>query len=343
MALEGWGIAVVGLGGIAQHHLEGYRRQGLTVVGGADPDENRREQTRDRFPLPFVTEDAEELIARPEVKVVDLTIPHRMEIRQPLVEAAAQHGKAIFIQKPLMPTLKDAATLVEIAEAAGAPMMVNQNSVFSPQALRIRSLMDELGAPYYFQIENRSWMDPSGHPWFGKSERWVNSDMAIHHYALIRDWFGDAESVTALLAHDDSQAGVKGETLSAALVRFQDGVSGLVINNWCYRGPDTHPHPNEKILIQGSRGTLTADARQVVFNGAGEEQRLAVEGSWFPDAFGNAMAHFIHALDTGTPYRCEGRDNLKTVAIAEAGYRSAAERREVRIDEVMEECVSGTP
>jgi predicted dehydrogenase len=130
---------------------------------------------------------------------------------------------------------------------------------------------------------------------------------------------------------------VKGETLSALMVRFADGPAGLVVNNWSYRGPANHPHPNELIVLQGSGGTITADAREVVVVGEGGERRFPVEGTWFPDAFGNAMAHFVDALDSGRPFLCEARDNLKTVAIAEAGYRSAAERREVKLTEVLDE------
>jgi predicted dehydrogenase len=337
MAREDWGIAVVGLGGIAFHHLEGYRRQGLTVVGGADVAEDRCRLAREQFGLPVTTTDPEELIARPEVRVVDVTVPHRLDLRLPLVEAAARHGKAIFVQKPLMPSLSEAKTLVEAAEAAGVPMMVNQNSVFSPQALLLSEHLGEIGSPYFFQIENRAWFDASPHPWFGKSERWVNSDMAIHHYALVRHWFGDAVSVSAHMAQDTTHAGVKGETLSSLLLRFGNGVGGLVTNNWSYRGPARHPHPDELILLQGHAGTLTAGSKEVTFAGNSGERQWEVRGTWFPDAFGNAMAHFVEALDAERPFLCEARDNLKTVAIAEAAYQSAAEQREVKLSEVLEE------
>jgi predicted dehydrogenase len=336
MSRADWGIAVVGLGGIALQHLEGYRRQGLKVVGGADVAEERCRLAGEQFGLPFTTTDPAELIARPEVRVVDVTVPHRMDLRKPLVEAAARHGRAIFMQKPLMPSLPEAAALVEIAEAAGVPMMVNQNSVFAPQSLLIGEHLGEIGRPYFFQIDNRAWFDASPHPWFGKSERWVNSDMAIHHYAMIRHWFGDAVSVSAHMARDASQAGVKGETLSSVLIRFGNGVGGLVTNNWSYRGPATHSHPNELLILQGHEGTITAGAKEVVRAGISGERRWEVEGTWFPDAFGNSMAHFIDALDAGRPFLCEARDNLKTVAIAEAAYRSAADGREVKLSEVLE-------
>jgi predicted dehydrogenase len=48
------------------------------------------------------------------------------------------------------------------------------------------------------------------------------------------------------------------------------------------------------------------------------------------------MVHFIDALESGRPFLCEARDNLKTIAIIEAAYRSAEEGRAVDIAEVMQ-------
>jgi predicted dehydrogenase len=242
--------------------------------------------------------------------------------------------------------LDEAKILVDLA--AGVPFMVNQNSIFAPQFLAVDPFLKKggdpnIGEPYYFQIDNRSWFDPSGHPWFGKSERWVNSDMAIHHFALARHWFGDVESVCALVTKDRSQKGVVGDTSGSVLLRFKSGMSGLIINNWSYRGPNAHPHSNEEVIVQGDGGTITLGEQELVFVGSpdGREQRVPVEGKWFPDAFGNSMAHFVDALDAGRPFLCEAGDNLKTVAIIEATYRSAEEKREVRLSEVLE--VVGLP
>jgi predicted dehydrogenase len=344
MAREDWGIGIIGLGGIAQHHLEGYRRQGLNVVGGMDIDERHAQRAKEQFSLPFVTTDVEALLSRPDVRIVDITVPHRLDLRKPLVEAAAKHGKAIFLQKPLMPRLDEAKVLVDAASGSGVPFMVNQNSIFAPQFLAAGRFMQPTGDPnigeaYYFQIDNRSWFDPSGHPWFAKSERWVTSDMAIHHFALARHWFGDVESVCAVLTKDRSQAGVIGDTGGSVLLRFRSGVSGLIVNNWSYRGPNAHPHSNEEVIVQGDGGTLTIGEKEVVFVGGPDnrEERVSVEGKWFPDAFGNSMAHFVDALDAGRPYLCEAKDNLKTVAIIESAYRSSAEKREVKIEEILHE------
>jgi predicted dehydrogenase len=338
MSHADWGIGIVGLGGIAQQHLTAYKARGFSVVGGAEPDEGRRGQTGERFGI-WTTGDFRELIDRPEVRIVDVATPPWLEAREPIIRYAAERGKALFVQKPFMRRLEEAQRLVEIAEAAGAPLMVNHNSLFVPAFTALEPFLRDpqyLGQPYYFQIENRSWVDFSGHPWFAKGERFITVDMAIHHFALVRHWFGEVETVHAMLGRDASQAGMVGENLSVVALRFQNGVQGLIVNNWTYRGDRRRQHPTEEIIIQGDRGCISGDTDEFRVTCQEPTPRTITpqtSGSWFPDAFGHTMAHFIEALESGQPFRCSGRDNLRTLAIVEAAYRSAAEGRVVRTAE----------
>ena len=56
--------------------------------------------------------------------------------------------------------------------------------------------------------------------------------------------------------------------------------------------------------------------------------------SWFPDAFAGTMGQLLIALETGTEPAISGRDNLKTMALVDAAYRSVEERRAVPLSEV---------
>ena len=46
------------------------------------------------------------------------------------------------------------------------------------------------------------------------------------------------------------------------------------------------------------------------------------------------MEQLQYALATGTEPELTVADNVRTIALVEAGYRSIAERRPVRIDEI---------
>jgi predicted dehydrogenase len=46
------------------------------------------------------------------------------------------------------------------------------------------------------------------------------------------------------------------------------------------------------------------------------------------------MEQLQHAVKTGTPPALSVADNVKTVALIEAGYRSSAEARTVKLSEI---------
>jgi hypothetical protein len=58
------------------------------------------------------------------------------------------------------------------------------------------------------------------------------------------------------------------------------------------------------------------------------------EKVWFPDAFVGTMAQLLVALETNTQPAISAQDNLKTMALVEACYLSAAEHRAVEISEI---------
>jgi predicted dehydrogenase len=56
--------------------------------------------------------------------------------------------------------------------------------------------------------------------------------------------------------------------------------------------------------------------------------------TWFPDAFKGVMEQLQYALHTKQCPALSGADNLKTMALVEAGYRSIKERRSVSPQEI---------
>jgi len=55
---------------------------------------------------------------------------------------------------------------------------------------------------------------------------------------------------------------------------------------------------------------------------------------WFPHAFIGVMEQLQYALKTGTPPALSVADNVRTMALVEAGYRSMAEARTIKLSEI---------
>ena len=330
-ASQDFGIAIAGLGDIANTHLEAYRRRGLRVVAGADADRLRAEAARERWNIPKVFSGPEavaEMCRLPEVDVVDVTVPHYREMRFPVIAAITAAGKPLQVQKPMAQTYAEALELVELAERAGVPFRVNQNSVFVPAFSALHGYLRDgtIGRPYYYQIENRG-LWAADHPHFAKRARWIVADMGVHHYALVQHWFGAPETVAAFGARDPSQPALVGENLGVLTLRYASGLQGLIVNNWSYRGGKPRAHSHEEIVIQGDNGAITAHSGEVEVATIRPAARTFPQfhGEWFPDAFGHSMVEFLTALAEGRPPLCNGRDNLEVIAAIEAAYRSMAE------------------
>jgi hypothetical protein len=98
-----------------------------------------------------------------------------------------------------------------------------------------------------------------------------------------------------------------------------EGLNGLAIGNvgWCQ-----NPYTTPSTLRYAAKGDR-------------EFYRPTWTESWFPDAFVGTMSQLLIALENGTEPAISGRDNLKTMALVDAAYRSAEEKRAVGLEEVL--------
>jgi len=327
------GIGIIGLGGIALNHLMAYRQRGFRVVAGQDVNPGIFDRIRNEFGVKRLTTNLNEFLATPGLDVVDVAIPHYLELRQPVVTAAARAGKAIFLQKPSDECFKGALVLVRIAEKAKVPYAVNHNSSFVPGfvvAEKIIRDQGQFGKPFWFQIENRGslWFDR--HPHWGTRYRWILSGMAVHHIGLMHHWFGLPKRVWATLVKDPSKPGIRAENIATVALEYPSGLKGLIINNWSYSGPKHRGHPREEIVVLGTKGSVTFDSKEIAFDPSGGKRKtVLVKGEWFNDAFGDSMGAFLESLGGGPRYPFRGREDLKIMAVVEAAYKSAATGRAV--------------
>jgi predicted dehydrogenase len=67
----------------------------------------------------------------------------------------------------------------------------------------------------------------------------------------------------------------------------------------------------------------------------GEWVRPRWDEVWFPDAFVGTMAQLLVAIEDGTEPEVSGRDNVETVALCEAVFAAAAERRVAAVNEFL--------
>ena len=129
------GVAILGCGQIARTaHLPAYQQHGVEVVGVWSRDPERAATIRETFPfVQHVYHDANELLADPRVRIVDIaTVP---TVRAEWIEAAVAAGKHVLAQKPLVSSAEDLGRVLPVldrAAGAGLRVAVNQNGRWAP-------------------------------------------------------------------------------------------------------------------------------------------------------------------------------------------------------------------
>ncbi|MCF7837318.1 MAG: Gfo/Idh/MocA family oxidoreductase [Candidatus Marinimicrobia bacterium] len=342
-------IAQVGLGRIAATHRKGYRQQGLTIIAGIDPSPEARTRFQQDVPDAAVFASLEELLRSPlRPTVLDVATPHHRAARLPIVEAAAQAGLPLLLQKPVGLCYADALETANILADSQTPAMVNQNMAFTPGAQWLYNELltkKTIGAPFFAQMELRTDFacDPAN--WFGKDPRWWTVDHTVHHLSVLHMIFGPPASVDALTGRDPSQTGVSHDGFGHLLMRYASGVQVMVLSTGCYYGTRPVGYRDKCLYIQGTQGIIDwAPEGEVAISRRGPEwsapsqqKTITVEGRWFYDAFGQTMQHLLAALAAGQPPKSAIEDNLYVMAVIEAAYRSAADRRPVTLPEIMGE------
>jgi predicted dehydrogenase len=337
--VESFPIGVVGCGGIMRGaHLPAYRTFGYRVVAACDVVEGHARQVAEAFGIPRYTTRLEDLLDDPAIKVIDLAVP--ASARRPLVERIAAAGKHILSQKPLALDLAAAQAMVTACRDAGVTLMVNQQARWAPahRALKLVLESGRIGHVYSVLHVNRSFQDVPG-SWFVTLPHFNIVDHGIHYIDLARYFTGQTpQRVKATTTPVPGQVAVSpmiytilGEYRSDAqlmtTLHFNNIVrvrASLGRNEW---------------LVDGTEGSLAVSQTELTLATGDDPQRklvVALQGSWFPEAFGGSMGELLTAVAQGRQPLTHGQDNLESLRIAFAAVASAESGRAVDVAEIGE-------
>ena len=331
---QAYRIGSIGCGGIARGaHLPAYRRFGYRVTACCDAVEASARGAAEEFGIPFWTTSVDELLARPDVDVIDLAVHARD--RRPLVEAIAAAGKPVLSQKPFALTMEDARAMVAACAAAAVPLMINQQARFAPGPAALHRVLESgvLGHLYSLLHVQRSWQDEPG-SWYVRMPNFNIVDHGIHWIDLSRHFTGrDPIRVQAATATVPGQAAVS-PMLYSLLLQYPAAaqlLSTLHFNN-IVPARDAH---GGSWYADGTEGSaILADQELTLFSRRrpGQRRTFRLRGRWFPDAFGASMGAFLAALTDGREPPTSGADNLRSIRIAQAAVEGAATGQTVALD-----------
>jgi predicted dehydrogenase len=333
------GIGIVGAGGIVRYaHLPAYRSAGFKVAGITDIDVDRARQVAAEQHIPTVYPDLDALLDDPAVEILDVAV---YPGAQPaIVERAVEVGKHVLCQKPFALDYATGLRMVEMAEAAGLKLAVNQQMRWDAGIRYSKLLLDRglLGQPVYATIQVHVSTDWTLWPWILASARHELLYHSIHYQDSLRYLFGLPDLVYTSGTRQPGEAAA-GETKTLTVWTFDSGLHVLIDVNHGVWADDRYAI----FRFEGTDGVIKGTIGLMYDYPHGRPDTLAfatrdhpqrwhepvLETRWVPDAFVGPMASLMCAIEDGGEPETSGRDNLMTLQTVFAGYRSMAEGRAV--------------
>lgn len=340
-----YGIGIIGAGAIVNAaHLPAYRKAGFNVAGITDLDRARAETTANTFEIPRVYDTVDALLGDPDVEIVDIAVPpwHQLGLARQAV-AAQKH---LLCQKPLSNVYAEAKEIVRLARDAGVRLAVNQQMRWDQAVRASRTLLQRgwLGDPVSATIDVSILTDWGAWPWLLEVEGLDLMYHSIHYFDAFRSLFGQPGRVWSSGSTYPGQA-PKGETRTLTVLEYTPHFRALVSvnhNNWTDDRYAT-------LRIDGTEGFAKATFGLLYNYPHGRPDTLEFhskeayphlsfshrfEEMWVPDAFIGPMSELMRAIEEDREPETSGADNLQTLQIVHAGYRSMTEGRAVSPDEI---------
>jgi len=332
---------MIGTGAISRMHARAYRNIGYRLTVCTDVQEAAGRRFAEEHGAEFVP-GYQEVCRHPRVDYVDVcTFP---DFRLEPVEACAQAGKHVQVQKPISINLATARRMVETARAAGILLgVVSQHRfddalLFVSQALaagRLGKLLQLDGytkwyrpPEYYSRPVKGSWRSEGGGALINQ---------AIHQVDILRWLAGPVNHVFAVWQLGAVHK-IESEDVVNAVLQYSSGATGIIQAATAFR-----PGYPERIEIHGSRGTaivtgdqLTAwdvedDAgpppplSQAVASGASDPMSISLA------PFERQFLDFGDAIRTGRKPRVAGEEGYQALEVVDAIYRSCRTGQKVMI------------
>jgi predicted dehydrogenase len=333
--------ALVGCGFFAVNQMHGWNDvKGVSIVAICDRDPERLKLVGDQFGVERRYTDAAQMFADGRFDFVDIATT--VNSHRTLVELAASQKVPAICQKPFAPTLADARAMVAACDIAGIPLMIHENFRWQTSIQAVRKVLDSgaIGTPFWGRFSFRSGYDVfSGQPYLAEGKRFIIEDLGIHTLDIARYILGDVTSLSARTKRVNPK--IRGEDVATILLDHDNGATSIVDVSYATR-QSVEPFPETLIELDGTQGSLRLsqgyELQVTNAEGTTNTDVAPILLPWASRPWHNIQEsvfaiqqHWADCLRRQEETCTSGADNLKTFALVEAAYESAASKATVEI------------
>jgi predicted dehydrogenase len=332
---DGVRIAVVGTGAIAQlTHIPVLAKQkGASLVALCDNDGAKARALADRFGVPDVYTDFEELLENGEVDAVVIATPNHLH--EPHVLSALRKKLHVLCERPLSLSSRGVERCLAAAQRADRRLLVGHNHRFRADVQALDQFLRnaELGqvtsiraGALRIRSENGGWRTRRAEAGGGAFQE--------HGYPLLdlALWLADLpapQRVSASMRRGRAAAAV--EDSMQVFIECEDNLSIVFDVAWAYVGDDDRWW----FEVHATRGSARLAPLRVtkLLNGRPLDvtpSGAAARESPFLQSYRAEIAHFLAVIRGEVPYEAPNEQVLLH-KVLEAIYKAAEEGKEIRL------------
>jgi predicted dehydrogenase len=343
MVMAALKFAVMGTGFWSNYQIPAwFEVDGVELVAVYNRTVSKAQKVAERFDVPKVYGDPEELLQKEDLDFVDIIT--EVPAHAPLVYLAAQYNVPVICQKPMAPDYDTAQKMVEVTRKAGVPFFVHENFRYQTPLRALKGVLGEghIGQPmrariqFVHGLEDFVW---DNQPILKTLDRFALTDLGSHLLDLARFFFGEPHSLYC--QHFQIRGDIAGEDAASIVLKIGDMVCTCDIS---YSTKTEWGHfPETFVYIEGKQGTIELAPdywiRVTTDQGTHARRYPPPRYSWCDPDYNVAHASmvpihrdFLKALETGRPPETSGEDNLKTMRLVYAAYESAGRNQVITFD-----------
>jgi predicted dehydrogenase len=341
-------VAVVGSGFWARFQIAGWRElPGVEIAALYNRTRTKAEHLARHFSVRTVYDDAEEMLARERVDVIDVITDVDTHAR--FVSLAARHKVPVICQKPLAPTLAAAEEMVKSCAASGVPLFVHENWRWQAPIRALRRALDDgsIGRVFRARVDFVTGFPVfANQPFLRALEQFVLTDIGSHILDTARFLFGEASSVFCQTQR--VHADIRGEDVATVTMKMSGprtlAGGATVTCNMAYAESflEHDRFPETSIFVEGEKGSAELGPdywiRVTTSEGTHARRYPPPRYAWADPAYDVVQASIVPCcadllagLRGQKQAETTGEDNLRTVRLVFAAYESAARGEVVRV------------
>ena len=314
------------------------RHPGVKVVAFVDGDEDALAAARAEHDLEparcFASIEKAAREVRADAALVTASLPGHAR----LCRAALAAGLHVLVEKPFVPTVREARELAASAGRRRRVLMVSQNYRWQPAVRAVQKAIrgGRLGAVATVAIDFRRHANGQqpDHRHYHIVEPLL-LDMAVHQMDLLRAVLGREAVEVYCWSTNPPWSKFRGSPSASALLRFGGDISVNYRGSWIAHHAETPwagmwtIECERGAVVWTSRGS-EADELVAIHRAGAPPEVVTLPRLRFLDRAG-CLDAFVKSVRTGVAPETSARDNVNTIELVNAVIASARTRRTVRL------------